>query len=79
MAIQCIAQILELGSLYSYLPDVLVDFVPFLESLFIDADKYGNVNEVFKISFLLTKIVSLLFCDLLSSGKTNAGRIFYSS
>lgn len=54
-AIQCIAMVLELGSLYSYLPDVVVDFVPFVESLFADA---GKANDVLRICFLLTKNVS---------------------
>ena len=56
-AIQCIVRILELGTEYSYLADVLVDFVPFVESLFAE-----NVNSVsldlLKIGFLLTKTVS---------------------
>lgn len=57
-AIQCLVKILELGALYSYLPDVIVDFVPFAETLFLDAEKSGCANDVFTVGFLLTKIVS---------------------
>lgn len=54
-AIQCMAKILELGAEYSYLSDVLVDFVPFVESILCDQD---NIN-VLRIAFLLTKNVSV--------------------
>lgn len=57
-AIQCIGRIVELGSSYSYLSDILVELVPFVESLFVDAEKSGNISAVFSIGFQLTKIVS---------------------
>lgn len=68
-AIQCIVRILELGALYSYLPDVIVDFVPFAETLFVDAEKGGCANDVFTVGFLLTKIVSgdFVFLYLISN------------
>lgn len=52
------SRIVELGSSYSYLSDILVEFVPFVESLFVDAEKSGNISVVFNIGFQLTKIVS---------------------
>lgn len=52
--VQSMIKILELGSEYSYLPDVIVDYVPFVESLFVATKN----QSVLSIVSRLTKIVS---------------------
>lgn len=56
--VQCMVKILELGAQYSYLADVIVDVVPFIESLFVDAERSDCANDVFRMGFLLTQMVS---------------------
>lgn len=56
-SIHCFEHIIQLSK-HSYLSDVLVEFVPFVESLFDSAEKNGTINSVLRIGFHMTKMVS---------------------
>lgn len=55
IALQCVLVVLELGTEQSYLVDALIDYVPFVESLFVDKSNWQT--EAIRISLILCKNV----------------------